>query len=151
MVWGVHTIVSTTKPVHSGIRWWRMPMSGAAADTGTIDDPAAHNFYAFPSIAVNRLGGALISYSLFSADRYPTAAYAYRDPSGTMSATGILKDGEAIPLTTRWGDFTTTVVDPLNDLDFWSVQPYANDQLWATWWGQITIPAAPARVRAVRH
>jgi len=102
VVWGVHMFESTTSPVHSSIRWWRIPLNGGAGETGTIDDPAAHDFYGFPSIAVNRLGGALISYSLFSVDRYPTAAYSYRDPSGVMSATGILKEGEAIPLTTRW-------------------------------------------------
>ncbi|HJW93969.1 MAG TPA: hypothetical protein VJ901_10140 [Thermoanaerobaculia bacterium] len=151
VVWGVHMIESTTSPVHSSIRWWRIPLDGSAAETGTIDDPTAHTFYGFPSIAVNRLGGAMISYSLFNNDRFPTAAYSYRDPSGTMSATGVLKEGEAVAGVTRWGDFTSTVVDPANDLDFWSVQPYATPQLWSAWTGEITIAAPPARVRAVRH
>jgi hypothetical protein len=151
VVWGVHMFESTTSPVHSSIRWWRIPLDGSAAETGTIDDPAAHTFYGFPSISVNRLGGALISYALFNNDRYPTAAYSYRDPSGTMSATGVLKEGEAVAGVTRWGDFTTTVVDPLNDLDFWSVEPYATSLLWSAWTGDITIASPPARVRAVRH
>jgi len=151
VIWAAHSIVSTTAPVHTGIRWWRIPMNGSAAETGTIDDPTAATFYAFPGIAVNRIGGALISYSLFAATRFPTAAYAYRDPSGAMSSTGILKEGETPPLDARWGDYTTAVVDPANDLDFWTVQSYGNSQLWATWWGEIRIPAPPARSRAVRH
>jgi len=151
VIWMVHSIVSTTAPVHSGIRWWRIPIGSANAETGTIDDPTAATFYGFPSIAVNRLGGALIGYSLYSPSRFPTAAYAYRDPSGVMSTSGILKEGENPPSVTRWGDYTTTVVDPVNDLDFWSVQPFGNNQLWGAWWGQITIPAPPPRVRAVRH
>jgi hypothetical protein len=151
VVWSVHMFESTTTPVHSSIRWWRIPLDGSAAETGTIDDPAAKTFYGFPSISVNRLGGALISYALFNNDRYPTAAYSYRDPSGTMSATGVLKEGDAVAGVTRWGDFTTTVVDPLNDLDFWSVQPYATSLLWSAWTGEITIAAPPGRVRAVRH
>lgn len=151
VVWMVHSIVSNTAPVHSGIRWWRIPIGATNAETGTIDDPSGVTFYGFPSIAANRLGGALISYSLYAPDRFPTAAYAYRDPSGVMSTSGILKEGENSPRVTRWGDYTTTVVDPVNDLDFWSVQPFGNNQLWGAWWGQITIPAPPARVRAVRH
>jgi hypothetical protein len=151
VIFAVHAIVSTTAPVHSGIRWWRILTDGTGAETGTIDDPTARTFYGFPSIAMNRAGGALIGYSLFSVDRFPAAGYSYRDPSGAMSSSGVLKDGEAVPHVTRWGDYTTTVVDPANDLDFWSVQPYGNNQLWGAWWGKIAIPVAPARVRAVRH
>ena len=151
MIWAVHAYVTLTAPVHSGLRWWRIPTSGASADTGTIDDPTANTFYGFPSIAVNRLGGALISYALFRTDHFPTAGYSYLDPSGAMSATGVLKEGEAVPRVTRWGDYTASVVDPANDTDFWSVQPYGNNQFWGAWWGRITIPVGPARVRAVRH
>jgi hypothetical protein len=154
VIWAVHSILSTTSPLHSSIRWWRIPIGSTEAVSATIDDPTGATSYGFPSIAVNRLGGALIGYAVFSGTRFPTAAYSYRDPSGSMSSTGILKEGEgAVPATVEhWGDYTTTMVDPVNDVDFWSVQSYGNDQLWGAWWGEVTIPpAAPARSRAVRH
>jgi len=153
VIWAVHAILSATTPIRSSIRWWRIPLGGTSAETGTIDDPTGATFYGFPSISVNAPGGALISYAVFSGTRFPTAGYSYRDPSGSMSSTGVLKEGDGVvpSVVDHWGDYTTTVVDPVNDTDFWSVQSYGNNQLWGAWWGQITIPVSPARVRAVRH
>jgi len=154
VIWAVHSIQSTTSPLHGGIRWWRIPIGSAEAISATIDDASGAMSYGFPSIAVNRFGGALIGYAVFSGDRFPTAGYSYRAPSGQMSSTGILKEGEgAVPaVVEHWGDYTTTMVDPADDVDFWSVQSYGNDQLWGVWWGEVTAPpTAPARSRAVRH
>jgi hypothetical protein len=77
--------------------------------------------------------------------------YSYRDASGVMSSTTIANAGTTVPLQQRWGDFTTTVVDPINDLDFWSTGLAANSGTWSTWWNEIRNPPAPNRIRAVRH
>jgi hypothetical protein len=55
----------------------------------------------------------------------------------------------------RWGDYSNTVVDPLNDLDFWTIQEYAgtpagggcssNCDRWGTWWAKVSPPAARKR------
>src|SRR5262249_50286349 len=54
----------------------------------------------------------------------------------------------------RWGDFSSTVVDPRNDVDMWTLQEYAGpnpfptnllffDQgQWATWWGRLDVLGA---------
>jgi hypothetical protein len=42
----------------------------------------------------------------------------------------------------RWGDYSATVVDPSDDLTFWTLQEYAetdvgsgpSDDRWGTWW-----------------
>jgi hypothetical protein len=149
-IWTVHMIIPPDPPRRSSIRWWKIATDGSRVESGTIDDPTGATFYAFPSIAVNRAQGALISYVIFGADRHPSAAYSYRDPSGVMSSTGMLKNGDNIPRQQRWGDYTTTVVDPANDTDFWSVQPYGTNADWAAWWGQVKV-ALPTRGRAVRH
>jgi hypothetical protein len=148
-VWGVHTIVTNSQ--RSAIRWWKIALDGSTAETNTIDDPSGALFYAFPSIAVNRRQAALISYCVFSAQMHPSAGYSYRDPNGVMSSTGISSIGTAVPNQQRWGDFTTTVIDPLNDLDFWATAMAASGQTWSTWWNEIRDPAPPNRIRAIRH
>jgi hypothetical protein len=42
----------------------------------------------------------------------------------------------------RWGDYSTTVVDPSDDLSFWTILQFAaldvgavvDDDRWSTWW-----------------
>jgi hypothetical protein len=126
-------------------------LGGVSAETGTIDDPTGTTFYGFPGIAVNRLGAATISYCYYSASIHPSLGYSYRDPTGVMSSGGTISNGTNVPSERRWGDFTTTVVDPINDLEFWVTGPSATSQIWSTWWGVIHPPLPPARIRAVRH
>ena len=85
-----------------------------------------------------------------------TAGYSTIDPAGNISAPAILKSGEAPYTGDRWGDFTTTVVDPVDDLSFWVLGNYADSKLngrthCATWWGYVKVADGPTRHRAVRH
>ncbi len=55
------------------------------------------------------------------------------------------EDGDQL---NRWGDYSHTVVDPANDLDFWTIQQYAalpsgGFDRWGTWWGKIIPGPAP--------
>jgi hypothetical protein len=112
--------------------------------------------YAYPSIAVNRFGAAIVGYSTFSASIYPSAAYRYIDPSGNVSAPATVKNGENWYSYFRWGDYSTTLVDPLDDTSFWTLQSYATPPFhtdhatWGTWWSYVQVKA-PQRMRAVRH
>jgi hypothetical protein len=110
-------------------------------------------FYTFPSISVNANNDVLIGYSRHSADTYPNAAYSFRaagDPPNTMRDSAIIRAGMgAYALnggTVRWGDYSYTTVDPLNDTDFWTVQEYAERASttvvgitppWSTYWAQV--------------
>lgn len=124
-----------------------------------IDDPAAGSSYAFPSIAVNRDGAALIAYTKYNAAIYPSAGYTFIDAKGVVAGSGTLKEGEGPYLTNRWGSYATTFVDPVDGHAFWTTQLYAKPRLvtdastadvWATWWSYIPIPAPPKR-RAAKH
>ena len=39
----------------------------------------------------------------------------------------------------RWGDYSATCVDPVDDLTLWSIQEYASSPAndWGTWWGRL--------------
>ena len=156
----VHTIfLPATNPTRSAIQWWQIRPNILVAQRGVIDDPGGTNFFAYPSISVNRFGDALIGYTRFSSDQYPSANYSFRafcDPACTLRADRVLKAGEGpyVGLNgsfglNRWGDYSACAVDPVNDADLWTIQEYAatnvgtgleeGDGRWGTWWGKINV------------
>ncbi len=161
VIWIVESVFESS-PLRSSIAWWRvhLPISSSViVDKGLIDDPAAKMFFGFPSIDVNAAGGALIGYSTFTALQFPSAGYSYIDPAGNLSQSGTLKAGEVAYNIDRWADYSMTVVDPVDDTTFWTVQTYAmtppdNDPLaprWSMWWGEITPGSTVVRRRPARH
>jgi hypothetical protein len=58
----------------------------------------------------------------------------------------------------RWGDYSSTQVDPLDDRSLWTIQEYAGRPVgagdgsgrWATWWGKVDPAAATANSRSAR-
>lgn len=162
-LWCAHTVfLPANLPSRSAVQWWELGTNGTSIQFGRIDDPTGVNYYAFPSIAVNRNDDALIGFSRFSTNQYPSANYAFRscsDPPNTFRTDFLMKDGEGeyyktfVPTNffffgeNRWGDYSSTVVDPVNDLDMWTIQEYAAapnllDPIgfqgrWGTWWGKV--------------
>jgi cysteine-rich repeat protein len=124
-----------------------MASSGAPiVQSGIIQGTAgSHLFY--PSIAVNAADDAAIGFSRSDAGRYVETAAATRvagSPPGTFAPVVQLKPGEDGYFKAfggdrnRWGDYSSTVVDPADDTSFWTIQEYAaiGDQ-WATWWAKL--------------
>lgn len=151
-------------PYHSAVQWWQLTPEGDIQQTGRIEDQLGITSYAYPSIAVNRCDDVLIGYSSFSTNQFASANYSFRygtDPTNTLRADTLLKAGEGPYFKTfggfanRWGDYSSTVVDPVNDVDMWTVQEYAAtpastnvfgtnvffnfDSRWAVWWGKIDV------------
>ncbi len=149
---GRFTAAANRSQKYSAVQWWQISPAGAVLQLGRIDDPSGNLFYAYPSLAVNREGDALIGYGRFSATQYAGAGYALRcgtDPAGTLRADTVLKAGEAAYYETvgetlnRWGDYSQTMVDPANDFGLWTIQEYAYPPApafnrWSTWWGSVT-------------
>jgi hypothetical protein len=137
----------------SAVQWWQLTGDGAVVQRGRLDDPSGQTFYAYPSVAPNRNNDLLIGYARFSTQQFPGAGYSYRaagDPQGTLRDGAVLKEGEAYYSKTfgggrnRWGDYSATTVDPVNDVDLWTIQEYAAPleqsspvSAWATWWGRV--------------
>ncbi len=157
-LWAAQTVfLPAASPTRSAVQWWQITPAGAVLQQARIDDPGGGNFYAFPSLAVNANDDVLVGYSRFSAAQYASANYAFRaasDPPNTLRTDTVLKAGEAPYYKTfgggynRWGDYSNTVVDPVNDLDMWTIQEYAaipsgGYDRWGTWWGRIVPPPSP--------
>src|SRR5207245_3367794 len=125
-------------PFHAAAQWWQLAPNGDVQQTGRIEDPVGIASFAYPSIAVNRCNDVLIGYSSFSPTQHVSADYSFRfasDPPNTLQGDFVFKAGEAsyvkgvftnfFLFRNRWGDYSATVVDPVNDLDFWTIQEYA--------------------------
>jgi len=152
-LWASHTVYlpATGTPTRSAAQWWQIGASGSTLGQvqqfGRIDDPTAANFYAYPTLAVNRYGDVMLGYTHFGTGMYASGAYSMRlasDPPNTMEGEVLLKGGEAPYFKdfgtgdNRWGDFTATVVDPVDDTSMWTIQEYARtSDMWGSWWGQI--------------
>src|SRR6267154_447938 len=167
-LWCVHHIfLPATNPTRTAVQWWQLTTGGAIQQRGRIDDASGTTFYAYPSIAVNANSDVLIGYSRFSASQYASANYSFRqscNAANTLQSDAVLKAGEGpyykIGVSSqknRWGDYSSIVVDPVNDLDMWTIQEYAatpagtgaNDGngRWGTWWGKVAAQSAqPADV-----
>jgi hypothetical protein len=150
-IYAVHRIGASTRTSdENALVWWKADPEGVKpTEVGIIDSPAGVT-YAYPSLAVNRHGGMLISFCTFTSSGFPSASYVYRDPAGRVSAPAVIRTGNAaVSGTDRWGDYTAVVEDPANGRDFWIGQIYATRRSWETWWAAVKVPAG--RSRAVRH
>ncbi len=127
----------------------------ALTQSGTIGGDSiggvdTHTFY--PSIAVNADGDIGVGFSASSPTIYAGAYFAWRDvadPLGTMRTPLLVKAGEDFYVRTfgagrnRWGDYTSTEVDPSDDQSFWVFNEYAmarsaatsDNGRWSTVWG----------------
>lgn len=147
-LWAVHHIfLPAGNPQRSAVQWWNLDTDGIILERGRIDDPTNLFSFAFPTIAVNANEDVFIGFDVFSETQYASAAYAYKshyDEANTMREYYQFKDGLGPYYKTfgsgrnRWGDYSNTSVDPVNDLDFWTIQEYAEDNSqgskWGTWW-----------------
>ncbi len=147
---------------HTGVQWTKLTAAtGNYADGGRVEDATATSsnggqWYAYPSIAVNKNDDVLLGYSKFESDGYAGAAYSFRlgtDAPGTMQDVVIYKDGLDYydknfgGTRQRWGDYSHTMVDPYDSVSLWTIQEYAklraapsvggSTSKWGTWWAQV--------------
>ncbi|HEY6835742.1 MAG TPA: PASTA domain-containing protein [Gaiellaceae bacterium] len=154
------------EPRRTAVQWVELDRNGAFVQGGRIADRSATetnggSWYAYPSISVNAAEDVLVGFSVFRSDGFPSAGYAFRygtDPKDAMRKPVVLKAGQGTYYKTfggdrnRWGDYSATQVDPLDDRSLWTIQEYAakpagagdGSGRWATWWGRIDPSAAPA-------
>jgi hypothetical protein len=112
-------------------------------ESGTITDPVQDLFY--PSIAANPNGTVVIACNGSSIDNYVSCYVTVGQTVNGVTSFGgliLLQSGVASYQSTgssgtsRWGDYSTTCVDPSDPTQFWTIQMYPSGP--ATWSTQIT-------------
>jgi hypothetical protein len=168
-LWTVHTVQSPAT-VKTEVAWYQInPGTATVLSQGRISDPT--RWYYYPSIGVNQDNIAAIGFSGSSSREYVGGYYTIvRPSSGIADPVSLLKSGEApyyktgqtmgIPgggTDNRWGDYSATVVDPTDNVTFWTLQEYAQTpdpvtgaSRWGTWWGKFhpSDVAAPSGLSA---
>ncbi len=162
-IWTVHTVDSLDGTGRTEIAWYEIDPALAnpagsygPLQQGRVGDPDLWLY--FPSIAVNgeeavAIGATASGPAVFAGGYYTVRQPA--DPAGSMRKLAMLRDGEdsyykTIPgARNRWGDYSATVVDPVDDTGFWTIQEYAAPSAgncamcdrWGTWWGSFDASA----------
>lgn len=135
-------------PTRSASQWWEIdPSAWTLNELARVDDPTGKTLFAFPTLAVNARGDMLIGQSQFTATTFASASFSFRASGQALFPPQVFAAGKASYFVTfsgtknRWGDYSATVIDPLDPLSFWTLQEYAEapQNTWATRWAKITI------------
>ncbi|HEY6653893.1 MAG TPA: Ig-like domain-containing protein [Solirubrobacterales bacterium] len=145
-LWTAHNILVNSSGAsdpggnRAAARWYQLGDLGATpslVQSGTLFDPAASNprWFWMPSIAMNGQGHASINTSVAGPTHRAevgSSGRLFTDPLGTTEAFQITQNSTSAyniqpsaPVQ-RWGDYSQTVVDPSDNMTFWTFQEYAN-------------------------
>jgi len=143
---GTHESLVTNQSVESsdsmaGIRWWEIrdlnnaPSLYQEGTFGPGETDGIHRWMG--SIAQDRDGNIGLAYSASSGNMNPAIRFTGRlvsEPLGVMSGTeGTIIQGTGSQTNSqRWGDYTSTNIDPIDDCTFWHVNQY-NDINGGDW------------------
>ncbi len=156
-LWATHTAAlpaSGTATV-TAAQWWEVdPFSSTAIQSGQEFGSSPDFFAYFPSIAVNANNEVLIGFSGSSAEVSVGSYFVQRDdsmPLGTMGPITAIKEQTGLVMVkTRWGDYSATHVDPVDDTTMWTIQLIAGaSNRYTTWWAKFSGSSAPRVLDAV--
>lgn len=141
---------SVTSGSSTAVRWYEIRSPNATPtvfQSGTFA-PNANSRW-MPSIAMDKAGDIALGYSLSSSSVFPSIAYTGRvssDALGTMESETTIRPGAGSQTggLSRWGDYTSMAIDPVDDCTFW----YSNEYLpssgsfnWATQLASFSFPS----------
>jgi hypothetical protein len=138
-LWAAHTINVNGR---CGCRWYEIdPEATTVIQEGTVADSSL--YYFFPSIMVNQAGDAVMGFTGSNASQYAACYYTGRlatDPPGEMAPPEMFKEGTGPQNNVdaygrnRWGDYSYTTLDPLDQTTFWTIQEYGHGtDVWGTY------------------
>ncbi len=116
--------------VATGVRWYEIQNPGGTPtifQQGTFAPDS--NTRWMGSIAADRSGDIALGYSESSTSVYPSVYFTGRvpsDPAGTMESEQLIIAGTGSQTggLSRWGDYSSMTVDPVDDCTFWYTQEY---------------------------
>jgi hypothetical protein len=143
----VNHSIATTNAV--GVRWYELrDLSGTPSvyQQGTYAPDG--NYRWLGSVAMDQSGNMALGYSLSNTTMKPSIAYTGRapaDPLGTMGSETIILYGSGSQTQTlsRWGDYSSMSIDPVDDCTFWYTNQYLKSDgtfNWSTRIGSFRFP-----------
>jgi hypothetical protein len=121
------------------VRWFEVRRTPPGAGNyglfqeGTIGADTTHRWMS--SIAMDGSGNIAVGYNVSSSSVFPGLRYTGRvatDPPGAMAAEQVIIAGTAFNTSTRYGDYSSLNVDPVNECTFWWTGEYNAAGTWST-------------------
>jgi hypothetical protein len=160
-LWVEHTTGTVSASTPTGIQWAQINVTGGTVHTTPVQQQIFNNGADglnrfMGSLAVDGSGNVALGYTASSATVAPDIRYVGRlktDPLNQMpqtettllpSVTRSVQTGTCGPSTcTRWGDYSSMSVDPVDDCTFWYANMYFPLQgtNWVTRIGKFRFPA----------
>ena len=136
-LWISRTVVGSSK--NTAVYWAELrglDGSPSVYQQGIYEPNTSYRW--MPTLAVDKRGNMAVAYSVGNSSSFPSLAYAARSVS---AATGTLNFGETSIATglgagtrwTRWGDYFSMSVDPVNDCTLWFVGETMQSSNWDNW------------------
>ncbi|MDZ5623023.1 DUF11 domain-containing protein [Nocardioides sp. HM23] len=141
-LWAAHSVRGST-PNNAAVRWYEInETTNTVIQTGLIDDP--NRDFHEPSITVNDHGDVVVGYTCSGPTLAASVCVSLGTTTGgvtTFQPPAILATGNgfyyndscnpAAPGSTcternRWGDYSATVIDPVDPCSFWTFQEYVS-------------------------
>jgi hypothetical protein len=136
----------------AGVRWYeiRNPSAPFIYQQSTLIDPDVD--YWLGSIAMDKIGDVALGFSASNKSVFPSVYVAGRaatDLAGAMFGPLVLVNGSGVQFNSyhRWGDYSSTSLDPTDDCTFWYTQEYyavTGSLNWATRIGSFKFEARTA-------
>ncbi|MGA7838024.1 MAG: T9SS type A sorting domain-containing protein [Ignavibacteriaceae bacterium] len=171
-LWACNTVnpPSGTDANQATAHWYKINTSStpSLSDQGNIggEDIAAGTYTYYPSISVNSSNAIVVSFSASAPTKYAGAYAAGRlstDVAGSIQSSLTIQAGQDYYIRTfgsgrnRWGDFSSSSVDPSDDLTFYVFNEYAmtrgteltgstDDGRWATLFGIVPTSVLPVEL-----
>src|SRR5437773_3284451 len=115
-----------------GVRWYeiRSPnVTPTVFQQGTFSPDSQYRWMG--SIAMDQSGDIAVGYSASSSSNFPAVRYTGRvpsDPAGTMESENSIIEGTGSQTNgnggSRWGDYSSMSIDPVDDCTFWYTNEY---------------------------
>jgi hypothetical protein len=155
-LWASQTVILNYPSGPTAVRWYQFDVTGGNFPATPVQQQSWSNgndglWRWMPSIAVDQNGNTAIGYSTSSATQQPSIRYAGRLAADPLNNLG---QGEAIMTvggghqthsSGRWGDYSMTTIDPVDNLTFWHTNEYypaTSSASWFTRVGTFQFPAA---------
>ncbi len=108
----------------------------AGAVTQDITFGAPNQYYSWPSVRTDAAGNLFVSLTHTNSGIFAEAAATGRlagDPPGTLGGTTLLRAGDVLHTSTRWGDYLSVAVDPVDPACVWVAGEYAKSTSGPDW------------------
>jgi len=135
---------------HAGLRWYEIRNPGSSPSIyqqGTYAPDSNHRWMG--SVALDSAGNLALGFSVTGPSTFPSIRYTGRlatDPPNLMTlgeTDMMVGTGSQTNTSGRWGDYSSMLVDPVDDCTFWYTQQYyavTSDAGWQTRIGAFSLP-----------